>query len=378
MRNIIYVSCEFVVTGSAASIAIMEMCSALSRVGAKTLLMLPDVDLSDDDLFEYLCVGHRFPIFRVALPKWLREGIPGLQLWFSLMCAKEILRTQNDIVFTRLPFLFFILAVIFRRFVIFEVHNHRWSSRIREKLYRFLIKVSLNWGRGFAIAISHNLMAEWLIDGIMCLHSGVDLGKFKQQMTISDARNELNIPGNCPMVVYTGSLHAGKGIEVLLGAANRLPGVLFYIVGGPEDKIVEMFGIAVFNNVVFTGQVRPAVARVYQAAADILALPNTELDRSDGFHSPIKLFEYMASGRAIVASDIPAILEILKNNRNALIFKAGDEVGLADSIRSLVEEGDLAHCLGIIAREDVQRYSWENRAAQIVRTTERLFCKVGV
>ena len=101
-------------------------------------------------------------------------------------------------------------------------------------------------------------------------------------------------------------------------------------------------------------------------------LPNPESAISTLFTSPLKLFEYMAAGRAIAASDLPSIREILTDGENALLVKPGDPNALAAAIRTLINDGDLAQRLARAARTDVTRYTWTRRAERL----EKLFDEV--
>ncbi len=123
--------------------------------------------------------------------------------------------------------------------------------------------------------------------------------------------------GQAPVVAYAGHLYAWKGVDVLLEALALVPAARGLIVGGHAAEpdlgrlrtLAERLGIGA--RVTFTGMVVPARVPELLRSATILALPNPASAISSRFTSPLKLFEYMAAGRAIVASDLPAVREIL-------------------------------------------------------------------
>ena len=119
------------------------------------------------------------------------------------------------------------------------------------------------------------------------------------------------------------------------------------------------------------GDLREMVAS-YLARADILVLPNPASAISSHATSPLKLFEYMAAGKAIVASNLPAIAEVLQDDRNAVLVAAGDAAALAAAIRRLNDDAGLRTRLGESARRDVAEYSWSRRAERL----EALFNEV--
>jgi glycosyltransferase involved in cell wall biosynthesis len=103
-----------------------------------------------------------------------------------------------------------------------------------------------------------------------------------------------------------------------------------------------------------------------QAAADILVLPNTSNSMISNFTSPLKLFEYMTTGKPIVSSDLPAIKEILTDGENAVLVKAGNAKALASGIRRLLMDETLAEKISLQAQIDVHQFTWERRAQNIL------------
>ena len=88
------------------------------------------------------------------------------------------------------------------------------------------------------------------------------------------------------------------------------------------------------------------------------------------FMSPLKLFEYMAAGVPIVATDLPSIREILHHKENAWLIEPGNPQALAEGIQYLLEDPVFAEHLARGAKRDVQQYTWERRAAAILRLLE--------
>jgi len=101
-------------------------------------------------------------------------------------------------------------------------------------------------------------------------------------------------------------------------------------------------------------------------ACDVCTIPWPWTEFSADYTSPLKLFEYMASGVPIVASDLPSMKEILRHGENAWLVRPGDPLALAEGIRILLSDRKRAESLAKTAREDVRSYTWEARAAQII------------
>ena len=178
--------------------------------------------------------------------------------------------------------------------------------------------------------------------------------------------------GTTPITVgYAGHLYAWKGVDVLLDALATLPDVRAVIVGGHEKEPdlerlrARAARLAIDGRVTFTGQVPPASVREHLAGADVLVLPNPASAISTSATSPLKLFEYMAAGRAIVATDLPAIREVLTHDVNGILVMPGDAAALAAGIRRLEEDPALRDRLATAARASVAEYSWSRRAERL-------------
>jgi glycosyltransferase involved in cell wall biosynthesis len=173
------------------------------------------------------------------------------------------------------------------------------------------------------------------------------------------------------VVAYAGHLYPWKGVDVLLEALARVPGTRGLIIGGhaeePDLARVKALAerLAIGDRVTFTGMVDPGAVAELLRQADVLALPNPASAISTRFTSPLKLFEYMAAGRPIVASDLPSIREILEHEVNALLVTPGDAAALAGAIERLLAEPALASRLARAALERAPEYSWDRRAERL-------------
>jgi glycosyltransferase involved in cell wall biosynthesis len=114
----------------------------------------------------------------------------------------------------------------------------------------------------------------------------------------------------------------------------------------------------------FAGLVGPARVSALLRDADVLVMPTTET-RWARYTSPLKLFEYMAAGKPIVASDLPAIREILTDGENACLVAPGDAHALAAGIRRVLDDPALAARIARRAFEDAAAYSWDRRAERL-------------
>jgi glycosyltransferase involved in cell wall biosynthesis len=176
---------------------------------------------------------------------------------------------------------------------------------------------------------------------------------------------------SAPVVAYAGHLYPWKGVDVLLEALARLPRVKGLIIGGhpAESDIARLqhraAHLCIAERVQFTGMVEPAAVPGLLAKAHVLVLPNIATRISERYTSPLKLFEYLAAGRPIVASDLPALREVVTADVDAVLVTPGDPRALADGIARVLGDSGLAHSLSSRAWSRAEAFSWAARAERI-------------
>jgi glycosyltransferase involved in cell wall biosynthesis len=171
-------------------------------------------------------------------------------------------------------------------------------------------------------------------------------------------------------VTYLGSFHPWKGVEVPVQSLAWAPDLRLRLVGGEPEPRMRLEALAtalrVADRVQFTGPVPPPERWRYLAEASVCVLPLTRSVFGTSFTSPLKMFEYMAAARPIVASDLPALREVLRNGENALLVPPEDPQALAEAIHRLQSDRALAERLAACAARDVRPYTWEARGKRIV------------
>ncbi|MDG5776199.1 glycosyltransferase family 4 protein [Haloarculaceae archaeon H-GB2-1] len=198
---------------------------------------------------------------------------------------------------------------------------------------------------------------------------GVDLTPYAG-LSKKFARRQLDIPADETVVAYTGHLYPGKGGQVLAAAADRIDATVYVVGGYPADVERVKTTVEPADNVVLTGFVDPSDIPLYQVAADILVAPYTRSARD--YISPLKLFEYMAAGRPIVASDLSVLKEVLTDGENALLAEPGDSDALAEAVTRVLSDTDLAQQLSATVSEQVRQYTWRRRAERILSYVQDL------
>jgi glycosyltransferase involved in cell wall biosynthesis len=176
-------------------------------------------------------------------------------------------------------------------------------------------------------------------------------------------------------VYYVGQLYPWKGAGHVVESARYVRGARYQIVGGLPRRLGEDPDITalrrhaelvrVADRVEFRGYLPYARVQDELAGGGVAILPLPDEPVARYFTSPLKLFDYMQAGLAIVASDLPSVREVLTDEHNALLVPAGDAAAIGRAVQRLVDEPALRSRLGEAARADARGYSWDARAKRL-------------
>ena len=187
------------------------------------------------------------------------------------------------------------------------------------------------------------------------------------------ARNELDLAGDGPLAVYAGGLMEWKGVDLLVEAARELPEVRFVIAGGMPADVERIRSLAAgVDNVRIDGFQPPSRVPLYLAAGDVGVVPNrSKPDISARYTSPLKVFEALAAGLPLVASDLPSLRDVLESEEDAVFVAPDDSRALAAGIARLVADEELRASLAARGRARAPELTWDARAARLLEWMER-------
>lgn len=362
--KLLYVSLSYIPSRRASSVHVMRMCAALARTGhVVELVGKRSTEEHSDDDHAFYGVDHNFTVSKLPRPAWRGGGVV-----FAAAVARLLLARKRgvELVYSREP-VGAMLAAELGCDVVFESHGIPV-----ERSQRLLLKrlVSHRRLRGLVV-ISDALRRDLLAEGLAPTTAPVVIAH-----DAADAPNSVQFerpPRPRPKIGYVGNLYEGRGIDLILEIASRMPDCDVELVGGNEQDLAKWRARSPASNVTFAGFVQPGQLLERYQSFDVLLMPHprTAVAAATGIDisrwtSPMKMFEYMASGVPVVASDLPVLGEVLTHESNALIAPAGDLEGWERAIRRLIVDSTFAERLARRAHHDlVTMYTWDARAKHI-------------
>jgi len=372
--KIYYISTAEIPSDKANSIQVVKMCAAMTQSGHAVCLLLPDYaaqqGYSSEDVKLHYGINSEFDIKRVKLSQFL--GKPRF-LWQSVNIAR---RDQVDLIFTR-SLEAAVFGLIKNMPVILECHNLP-SGKLGPLWFHLFLKLP---GQKRLVIITRSLQSKLgekypltlENEQMLIAPSGVDVDRYAHLPGSSSAREFLKLPQKYT-VVCTGHLYEGRGMDLFLNLAEVFPGLQFVWVGGAQADVAYWRSKAdqkALSNVLFTGFVQPALIPTYQAAADLLLMPyERSFSGSAGTEisdvsSPMKLFEYMASGKPIICSDLPIFREVI-DETTAVLVPPMDIQAWMTAVRLVSSSPGEYQALGQRAREQAAKFAWVARSQRIL------------
>lgn len=174
------------------------------------------------------------------------------------------------------------------------------------------------------------------------------------------------------IAVYTGSLYPGRGIEEIAETAEKLTDLAFLIVGGPESRVKYYQQKYTNQNIYFGGYCdHKHIYSILKQSTILLApfQPHSEDiagNKIGATACPMKIIEYLASGKPIITTNMGAIPEIIKDNETGVLIDPGQSSGLVDKIQYLVTNPDHSKYLAINAFQKSKEFTWEKRIGKIM------------
>lgn len=382
-----YISPSLLPSRSANSIHIIHQCEALCRVGIQVILFAKRDKLQKKDLKIRLERAYGTKLKAVLLETVFTPWARATSISIALSAvAKLFFREHPNVILSRNLYAAFLLGVVMGRSLIFETH-------LLETGWRRLLQARLLANPHIITVVISKRLIECLTE-----HHGFVPAR---TLVVPDAAPAGIVPvppenrrarlirlaphamGNWRQVCgYFGQLSAGRGLEVIEAMADARPNVLFLVFGGNESDMAVRRRTNARANLLYMGHVPHPVAIEAMRCMDVLLMPYQKSvsigiagHDTGQWMSPMKMFEYMASGVPLVSSALPVLREVLEEGRNALLVSPSEPQAWVAAVDRLAGDPDFAAYLSANAHADYRQfYTWTARALRLLDAAEELRC----
>jgi glycosyltransferase involved in cell wall biosynthesis len=363
------ISISHIPCATANSIQVMKVCHALQQTGNTVRLWTPEGTPAPwGELAQHYGLETPFEVSWLSSARLLRRYD------YALRAVFQARAWGADVLYTWTPQAA-LLALWLGMPAILELH-----APVTGKLGPLLMRAFLRHpGKKRLLVITHALqhMLEQDFPGLLRAEAvqiapnGMDWAQYADLPPAAALREQLGLPSGLT-IGYTGHFYAGRGIHLLFELARAFPQVNFLWVGGrPADQAEwqARLSAAGVSNITLSGFQPQQQLPLYQGACDVLLMPygaciaGSSGGDSAAFCSPMKMFDYLAAGRAILASDLPVIHEVLNEN-NALFCPPDDLPAWQQALAAVINDESLRLRLSEQARSDARRYTWRARTDQ--------------
>ncbi len=370
--KIAVISTSTIPSTTANSIQVMKVCQAYAQLGIDVSLYIPG-----DEKYSWLDLADIYGLHTIFKIIWIKPSRKLRSYDFALKATLLAKKWGAHVVHTWSVHTALILD--FKKFpYLLELHELP-SGKFGPYLYK---RVFQSWNKKRFLPITNALWIQLTEhysiriepNNVVISPDGVDFERYESLPIPSKARTQLGLPERWS-AVYTGHLYPGRGMQLLIELAISLPDVQFVWVGGnPVD--IEIWRSQVISqkidNIVLTGFIKNEKIPLYQAAGDVLLMPyEKSIQGSSGGNtvdicSPMKMFEYMATGRPIISSDLPVLREVL-NEENSIFCEVENSSEWINTIKNIRKNPQVFAKLANQARLDVAQYTWKQRCENGLR-----------
>ncbi|WP_226789071.1 glycosyltransferase [Polaribacter porphyrae] len=357
---------------------VFSMCNAFVTAGYEVTLAMQKNENFENNLKDFINNSFKNGI-NFEIKTWNQKS---KNLFINRFLVKRnivqlVKLNVPDIIFSRDSFVLNALTK-FNVPLIFESHNsklHTGHNILHKFLEKRLLRVAKSSNFKCLFSISESLSKHWEQKGIpqrklFAWHDGFDTSLFEKHIDINTAKSRLKLPTDKTIVTYTGGLYPSRGIENIVYLAKDFPDVDFLVIGGPEKNRQNFQKLSLEDSVLninFMGYVEHNLVPHYLYASDILLALWSSKVPTINYCSPLKIFEYMAAGRTIVAHGFPTIREVLENEKDSILCQPDDFDSLKSSLSKALIAKDIFNYGEIVREKAFKLYSWDNRVKKLLK-----------
>ena len=355
--KIAYIAETSLTNRSAYTQHVIKMCDAFSQLDHSVTLFLPDVKKD----IKFTLIKKRFILNskkKLHLLSILNRKTSNFifRLMFAFKSSLKLKKEKYNIILTR-SFITSLFLSLFRIYHFLEIH-----SEFKSLTKFFMINLDFINSKyiikSILISKALNKIFKLNKDKVLILHDGIDLANFKKSKKINKIKT----------ATYVGSFYKGRGIELLITLAKKFKNINFKLYGQTSDNYKSDI-----KNLKFFDHIEYCKVPGVLAKSDLLLMPYEEKVHvrakninTAKYCSPLKMFDYLASGKIILSSRLDGICEVLKHNKNSIIIKNSEIKNWILALNKLINNYYNIQKLQDNSYKTAKKYTWTKRATMII------------
>ena len=365
-----YLATANIPSKSANSLQIVKMCEAFSELGHNVKLYVPNLETINTKISNYYDLKYKFEIIKVGKKIKYISGLKNFIIPLFLVFKSLFNNNEKKKIFITRNLIVSLILIFFRKKHILEIHDDlsvfgKTVSYIFNKLNlinsKYIIKLIF-----ITEALKKFISKKYFYNkkNFIVLPDATEIKYYKN----FDLKKKFNIG-------YVGSIYQSRGIDTVINLANKDRDNNYFIYGGSSKEIEKIKFKVKSNNIILHKQVSYKKIKTVLPRMDILLLPYTKKVTVSGdygniydFMSPMKMFDYLGSGKVIISSDVPVLSEVLKNKKNAIIIKNSLNV---QSWFQEIKKMRFNHSRNVIVSKNAfktsLKFRWKNRALNLLK-----------
>lgn len=385
----IFIICKINLSGkNAETTHLIEIAENLQRLGQEIIVFAPGIGKYYRRTSLDIKYVPAVKISRIIQTLTFQFSLFFYLVYYILKVAPEILYLRLG-PFTLIPAL---IAKLFRKRYVVEVNGYfpddlvfySQASSMALFLSRQIEKINYSFANRIIVVVEglkKKLKKGYKIEEakFSVINSGANIGIFRP-LDRRIMRRKLNLKENIYYVGFVGNFAPWQGVDCLIEAipkvTRKIPDIQFLLIGGGilkkqlKEKVIEL-GMEKFTR--FMGYVSYHQVPAYINSFDLCVAPFTAKRNIEIGCSPLKLYEYLACGRPVIASDIKGVGDLLEKNNCGLAIKPENPDALAKGIIQLIKNKDLRVKMGRNGRRIVEsEYNWQNAARKTIEIFQSL------
>ncbi|MDP3661349.1 MAG: glycosyltransferase [bacterium] len=367
-KRIYYIANARIPTEKAHGIQIAKMSEALRTAGADLTLVVPRRG-KQASLKDFYNLAADIPVARLSVVPYTFGFLAGslsfmVSAFFFLLMKR--LRGERFLVYTidMDQFSFSLIPFLGVPYFV-EIHDAKRRGFLFQRLFsRVQGVLTINNIIKNKLCARFNMSAE----RVLVAPNGISEEFFEaKDIPQKEARASLGLRQDKQIALYAGQFYAWKGLEIFAEATRLAPDVLFYLAGGTRESFERLTSIRDIPENLLFGGIRPYKEMpLLMRASDALIVLGTRRDEYSYFHtSPMKLFEYLPTGRPIVAARTPAVADMV-SEREVFFYEPDSAESMARTIVDALNNTNIATEKSTASRSLAEKYTWKSRAEKVL------------